>query len=167
MPGLVAFVDGNVVPASQLIQRDPIYAAKSADQAVNNSTVLVNASGMLWTLQPSATYEYRILLLQDANTTANFKLAFTFPAGARMDFGIATYVIGGVNTALFSGFVNYASGTAIGVSGSGGVASIHIDGKIDVGVTGGVVQTQFAQNTANASNSNMKAGSHGTFRQVA
>lgn len=168
MSALQPYVDGNVVPASQLIQRDPVFAGRTADSAaVNNSTVLVNDPVLFWALQANAVYDIRMAILYTSNATANLKWAFTFPAGCRLDFGFSGLLLGGVNAVDTRAAINLGSGVTIQTAGGTAPEALHINGTIRVGATPGNLQFQFAQNTANASNTVINAGSSGTLRQVA
>ena len=168
MPALTQLTDGLVVPAAQINALFPINAYKGGDQIVNNSAGLVNDSALVWTPPVSATFEFRLTLIINSNTTANFKYAFTFPAGARLDFGHIVYNLGGAaNTIDLRGFPNYTSGTAISISGAGTDAAYFIHGTLTMGATSGNLQFQWAQNTATAVNSIVRGGSAGSLRQVA
>lgn len=137
------------------------YVRKPADNTpVNNSTTLVDDTHLSLPIGTDViTSDFRAIIIYTSNTTANLKVAFTFPGSMRMDFGIACWVLGGVNTANFQGFSNYTSGTTIQVSGATGPASLHVSGSFITGGTAGSLKLQFAQLTANASNTFTMTGS--------
>lgn len=164
-----AKVAGDELPASHLATRftevTPLYSFKTANNtAVNNSTVLVNDSDLFWAVAASTTYEFVLTVIYSSNATANFKWALTFPS-ATVSFGNVAPAIGG--GALITAQSGYTSGTAIGIGGAAFDQSLHIRGTIAVSSTAGTLQFQFAQNTANVSDSFTRLGSFGTLRKVA
>ena len=169
MTALPTFNAGTEPTAASWQTLLPILARRTTDGAsVNNSTTLVNDAVLIWTLSnTNVVYDFQLRMGFTSNTTANWKYAFTFPAGCRFDFSHVTYNLGGAaNTADLRSFVNYTSGTAISVSGAGSDTSYVISGTLAVASTTGSLQLQYAQNTANVSNSFTRAGSVGILRQV-
>lgn len=138
------------------------YVRRSAAQVVNNSTVLVNDNTLLSALPTAGTFGFRSIIFYDASTTADIKFAFTIPAGATMEWGIngmATTGAAGVGDGTW--LTATASGTAIPVGGSGvgtGMKAV-MDGEITMGGTAGNLQLQWAQNTIDATNTSVHAGS--------
>ena len=168
MTALPTFNAGTEPTAGQLQTLLPILARRTTDSSpVNNSTTLVNDSVLFWPLTANVTYDFRIVILYTSNATANFKFAFTFPAGCRLDFGFVGLLLGGTNTVDSRAAINIASAGTVSIAGGAAPEAVHINGTLSVGGTAGNLQLQFAQNTANASNTVVNAGSSGTLRQVA
>ncbi|MBA7541425.1 hypothetical protein ES705_33738 [subsurface metagenome] len=66
-----------------------IIAHKAADQAVNNSVVLVNDDHLLFTLVPNAVYLVELYFLQQSvSVNSNFKSGWSYPAGCSIQWGI-------------------------------------------------------------------------------
>lgn len=134
----------------------------TAQIATPSSTVLQNDNTLLTALPTAGTFGFRCALLYDTSTTADFKIAFTWPAGATAEWGmigVATTGAAGVGDGTFLG--TNVSGTAIAVGGAGvgNVQLAIVEGDITMGGTAGNLQLQFAQNTSDATNSTMRARS--------
>lgn len=131
--------------------------------AVNNSTTMVNDTVMVWTgLLANAVYELHVMLRFNSNSTADLKYGWTTPAGSTFSWESDGYnttnarainALGGAQQPGFAG------------GGQGGTTddAVEFTGLLIMGSSSGTLQGQFAQNTANASNTVLKAGSHGTL----
>lgn len=128
--------------------------------AINNSTVLVSDATLTIPLDMTGTYRFYGRIYYDASAVADIKVAFTFPAvaasGAKWGMmgrndGTATQIKANVAT---------ASGTAISAGGNGVGTStfLDFDGFINITATGSLV-TQYAQDTAEATNLTIQFGS--------
>lgn len=120
---------------------------------VNNSVALVSDSTLLVALPTAGRYQFECVLFYDSSTAADFKAAFTIPAGATMRWGgqgPSTSVASGVGTAVFT--TTTVSGTAVVYGGSGvGTANamlLVIKGAVLMGGTAGNLQLQYAQSVA-------------------
>lgn len=141
----------------------PLQAFKSAGQTVNNSTVLVNDT-QLFINFPSVTggcvYLIEGFISYTSNATADFKIAVAASVNiTALDFapvGLATTAAGTV------GDMNapVVSGSAPAFGGAAAAAAIMLNGRLNnsTGV-GDVFQIQWAQNTADPSNTTVNSGS--------
>lgn len=163
---LTAFkASGDEVPASYIQSlitevRD-VSALKLSDQTVNNSTTFVNDNDLFCALAASASYAYELHLTQNSNGTANFKLNFTLPAGATMvrsNYWNATGA-GGQHGSF--------TGTTVGgLTGAAGDAALDMWGYLTTSTTTGNLQLQWAQSTANVSDTIVRSGSFLVVRRL-
>lgn len=133
------------------------YVRKTADETVNNSTALQNDDHLLVALPTAGTFGFQMVLFYDSSTTADFKAAFTMPAGATMlwgGVGPATTAGSSVGDGQF--LTTTVSGTAIPYGGAGtgttNTLMLVVNGEITMGGTSGNLQLQWAQNTLDATN---------------
>lgn len=140
-----------VIPLSPI---DMQSAYMTANVTVNNSATLVNATGLAFGVAAYASYHFTMTLFVQTNSTADLKISFTGPA-APTAFAAGIVSQGLVSTA--TGTYANALGQSLGVDGA--IAMYFISGSIRNGATAGIVQLQFAQDTANASNTIISAES--------
>lgn len=154
------FTSGQALTAAQLNALVPASAVKLADNApVNNSTTFVNDGDLFVPLTASATYEMRAEIRYSSNNTANIKFGWTFPSGTTAKLVETIYDTAGT----FSMFPIVQTDVAA-CRGTAGIAIFT--GLIFVSSTAGNWQLQFAQNTANASNTFTQAGSYIRLTQL-
>jgi hypothetical protein len=129
--------------------------------AINNSTVLVADSTLTVALgEANRTYRFGGRLYFDAAAAADLKMTLVFPAAATLSkWGIQT-----ADTATLTSLartVVTASGTTapVGAVAVGTTVFVDFEGVITLGATTGNLQVQYAQNTADASNLTVQAGS--------
>lgn len=152
---------GQVVRASDT---EVLWALKAADESVASSTTLQNDDTLLVTLEANATYEFVAHVGYVGNTTGDIKLAFTFPSGASCYWSgkggpASDDTFGSSGSTRHSVSFGDASGTSLSFAGSTTVLSVHILGVVTTASTAGTLQLQWAQNTSNATNTTVKAGS--------
>jgi hypothetical protein len=129
---------------------DP-YARKSADETVNNSATLQNDDHLFSSVVASTHYWLSMRLIMNSGTTPDFKMLFTFPAGLTM-------VLHNVEpTPVVS--VPYDQTVVAAMSGTAADIVIQVEGLVIVSSTAGTLQMQWAQNTANASNTILRTNS--------
>lgn len=144
------------------------YAYTPTDQTVNNTVTLVNSTNLVLSLAASASYIFDTLIMIDTNATADFQYNFALPSGAfiRQSF----WASNNADTTTNAGIYHFAADLAASIIGgvaTGTYMSGRPTGIIITGVTAGNCQFQFAQNTANASNTVLKGGSWLHLRRVA
>lgn len=139
---------------------------------INNSTVLVTDPNLGAALPATGRFLWSLVLFYDSSTTADFKIAFTWPALATVKWGIvaaSTAVSSGVGTGAWS--TATVSGTSMAIGGSGvGTANTlmaTVQGSILMGGTSGVLRLQYAQQVADLTNSVVRADSRMSVWRVA
>lgn len=132
----------------------PVVGYKTVTETVNNSVVLQNDDHLFGAVVANAVYFVELDLVFNSGTTPGFKFTFTLPAGAAGNLlgfvhntGNAIFTFSGVPTLTFS------------LAGLGADAYLHMSGYITTAATPGTVQLQWAQFTANASNTTVLLGS--------
>ncbi len=132
--------------------------------AINNSVVLVSDATLVTALPTAGRFHWNAVLYYDSSVTADFKVAFTMPAGASMRWGghgPSTAVATNVGT-MQTG-VTGTSGTALVYGGSGvGTANtsmLIINGTISMGGTAGNLQLQYAQSVADPTDTVVRSSS--------
>lgn len=127
---------------------------KTVDETVNNSAVLQNDDTLVTTAEPSSKYDFRLWMVINSGTTPDFKMAWTAPSGSTLSWSVQegnTVIV----AAVLQGPFNLAS--VVPINGAGSDQMIIVEGLLTTGVIGGPLQLQWAQNTANASNTSVKA----------
>ncbi len=151
---------------SLITELRPVYARKTADETLSNSTVLQDDDELFVSVDASTTYEWELTLIYEAGTTADYKWALTFPTGSTCswannepDTGLAYLPLG---------FSSYTSGAATGLGGAGigSGRGMIVSGNLVVGVTAGTFKYQWAQNTATVENTKTSAGSLLVLRRL-
>jgi hypothetical protein len=139
------------------------WAPCAADKIVNNSSTLVDITGMTFNIGASATeiWQFEAQLWTVANSTAaDWKFGFTVPASATYRLGFHSATATTDYWGLDTGTNQIAlSTTTIAMGSFSGTGGVFFRGFIFGGGTGGAVQLQFAQNTPTASDSTIKKGS--------
>lgn len=136
-----------------------ICVAKSADETVNNSSTFQDDDHVFYPMAANTSYQFEVWLLWSATSGApDFKAQWTFPAGATMFWDTASssanvpsawaaVALGGTANALLTEASTFAWGSS---NVTGGQAFWLI---VRNGANAGNLQLQWAQNTANASDS--------------
>ena len=128
---------------------------KTANQTVNNSIVLVNDTALLFAIAANEVWEFTLIPIHNSGTTPDIKFCIIGPAGA------SAYYIAVHENSL--GAVALDRGILGDEITFGGTASNRITGTIKGivinGATAGNLQLQWAQATANASNTIVLANS--------
>lgn len=143
-------------------------AYQTADQTKNNNTTYLSSPDLVLPMLASAVYAFEALILYDTNSTADFKHKALLPSGAVVD-RVATWTNTNAGTAVDSVVAHDAltswdfnsGGVAVGT-----VMSARPCGIITMSTTAGNLVIQFAQNTANGSNTLLKRGSWVSLRRV-
>lgn len=132
---------------------------KTADQNVGPSnTVLQNLTNLAVPLPgiTGAIYQFQAMVFYNSNGTADIKFAFTIPAGATMRWGVhglattASGIVGDMTAGSIS-----VSGNTVALGGAAADAMATFQGEVTMGATAGNLQMQAAQNTSDASTTNV------------
>lgn len=147
----------------------PITKLVTTDQTLNQSdTALQNVTSLVQAIGASETWAFEFHIFYDTSTGADFKVSITFPSSPT---SLRYHSMGKepVGSTFDSDNDATAGGTAFGFPGlgAGGVEMIIVSGYIVNGANAGNIQFQAAQNSSEASNTIVKAGSKGTFHRTA
>ena len=138
--------------ASNVVANQIITVYKSADQTVNNSAALVNDNDLTFAIGANQKWDFHMNLAGNSAATPGLKFSITAPAGSTCNW--AARAESGASVA------NLACGSSTTkMVGAGADDLYNLDGWVTTGATGGNVTLQWAQYTANASNSIIRAGS--------
>jgi hypothetical protein len=134
------------------------YTIKAADETVNNSATLQNDDDFAPSLDANSEYFIELWLHVDTNTTARFKFAWDIPAGATIiAAGVSVTRANNNDTGTERQTVDATGAPIAFASGQPGTA--YLFATITTAGTAGTAQFQWAQNTANASDTKVLADS--------
>jgi hypothetical protein len=160
VPAAGAPLRGSVF-AALMAERIPLFARKTSDETVNNSAAMQNDDHLFLSVEANSQYRIEARLRQSSGTTPDFKFQFTLPSGASGFYTVHTIGAGAAAYTLFD------DNMTLPQTVEGGTAGILAEGLIVVGANAGTVQLQWAQNTANASNTTVFTESYLELRRVA
>ena len=139
---------------------------KAANETVNNSTTLQADDELLLTFSRNCIHVVRASIIHNSNSTADFKFRFnetTGSVGATAAFDVIAIPAGGAGLTIQSGTV----GTVFTGEGAGADRAMVVQGWISLGGTNnGTLKVEWAQNTADASNTQVKANSWLELRRI-
>jgi hypothetical protein len=157
---------GEEVNTSTLNARLGLWASKNANETVNNSATFQNDDALVLPVAANGIYLVRGFLIWTSGTTPDFKAQFTGPP-------MATYTTWSTWNLAAAAPNQLADMRAVIGTGSGGSVSIpgqgatlattgqftEISGSVVMSGTAGNFQLQWAQNTANATDTIVYTGS--------
>ena len=145
--------------------RRPVWARKTANQSVTNSTVLTNDTQLLGAVEAGVEYDVDIKIFYEAPTANDLKVSLSWPASGTLPWGLtglvatATATSGDVTPVAFGAPVSGVDFFSVGGAGVGNVLLLSISGTL-FGHVAGNVRFMFAQSTAGAATSaTVRAGS--------
>jgi hypothetical protein len=134
---------------------------KPGDEAVTSSTALQPDNDLVATVAANAQYSFELTLWTTGATitSGDIKIAMTWPAAGQGMWVADGYAISGTITPTTI-HIETTSGTAhsLGVDASGGTP-VRISGSLKTSSTSGSLVLQWAQNTSNATATDVKIGS--------
>lgn len=130
---------------------------------VNNSTTLVNATGLSVPVNANAVYLVKGVIVHDTSQIADIKLAWTAPAGVTgtwwaQGLRLAQTSTGGVENMTFQSFA-WTTASSAGGAAVGTATTVGIQGLLIVAATAGTLQFQYAQQALDPTNTTVRAGS--------
>ena len=176
-----AFAAGGFVTAPNLRDRCfPQVSMVTADQTVNNTTTIQPVAGLTGALEGKTYYAFDGVIFFSTNTTADVKFTVQAPfadtfnqVGVWSMFGVdhnevtAPGDLNGVFRTEFNGSGDITLAETLGGSGSAGAQNVCLPrGWCFTRGQPGTVQWWFAQVTANASNTTIRAGSWVRFTKM-
>lgn len=134
---------------------------KTSDQTVNNSTTLVNDTDLLTSLAPNERVSFMLIGFFSSSAVADFKYSFNAPSGSTITYsppnGITTNSSGTIvrnNAIISTGIFEAVNG-----GGTGTAVAFTLAGWVENGSTAGNLQLRWAQNTLEATDTKVLAGS--------
>lgn len=169
MTAAAALLAGSRLLAAEMQGVAPTAAYKGAAESVTNSTTLQNDDALYLSLPADSTWVWVCWLIGQgaANGSGDLKVTWTWPTGATGSWSALGYGVSGATPNLDA--ARNSSGAAavpLGLNGTT-LASAILLGSLVVGATAGTLQMEWAQNTGNATASQIMAGSWLAAWQVA
>ncbi len=152
-PGIDAAELNNLETQHEEALQDRAVITKSGDETINNVSTLQNDDDLLDAVAANITYIVEVYLVVQSGGTPDFKFAFTVPASATI-VGAAYSAAGVLHTAN----ADLTSGIAVQIATSD--QGVIIRAKLVVAGTAGTLQLQWAQNTADVSDTVVKEESY-------
>ena len=156
-----------------------LAVVKSANESVNNASTgstLQDDDELLLPLEADSTYLWECVIYVEGATAGDIKLAFTQPTSATTNWGALgpATAFDGTAAAREAEYVAFTAQASSPTSSQGyGVLTSAVDGIILVkgvtitGANAGNLRLQWAQNSANATNTTVFAGSYMRAEKVA
>ena len=147
---------------------DPTWhtVVKSVAETKNSDTTLADDAELLFPCEAEGIYVFEHRVFFDTSATPDFKFKVTGPSTPDEVVLRGHYVA--VGDTADTDFVDTAFGTEHNVTGTGGTTGgyVEIVGLVNVGAAGGVIDFQWAQNTSDAADTTVLAGSHLRYLKV-
>lgn len=131
---------------------------KAADEIVNNSNVLQNDDDLFFPVGANDIWQVDVLLIINSTAVADFKHTWSLPAGGVGHHGQLLVPTGDVPLASIA--ATFSDG------GTGADAYMRYQFTYWGGGTAGIVRLQWAQGTAQVSDTKVKAGSYISMRRI-
>jgi hypothetical protein len=131
-----------------------IVPIKTIDQNVGPSNIAMQeVDEVLAFLEAEKLYAFHLHFQHSTGTTPDIKFGFSYPTGTTMDY--AAFVFGSTGTWVATRNTETA---VFSPSGGSTQSSAWLHGTIQVGSESGFLQLMSAQNTSDASTTNVEAG---------
>jgi hypothetical protein len=142
---------------SQFARVETVY--QLADQIVNNTTTVVNSSDLKLTLYPKQKASFKFQLFFTGDVNADIRFALIYPSGSTCYYSTTGNVR--LNSADVVSSNDVETGGGIFIVGTGGsiLRGCEISGYIETTGTAGDLVVRFAQGTAVAADTTLKANS--------
>lgn len=141
----------------------PQVRRKTADQVINNDATMSTDADLAFPVDPNEVWTVTVLFIYDSGTTPDFKAGWSIPSGASIVHGQIASQLGttaATSTSIRNSAGETATGFGLGAVGVGTLITATLHATIVVGSTGGTIAVQWAQNTADPSDTTLHAGSH-------
>ena len=160
---------GQRVLAATLAAMIPNVVTKGSTQTVNNSTALVNDDTLFAAVEAGGVYEVTAWIVHSSQTAGDIALGWSAPSGSTMTWGVQGPAASA--TAASDGTANFQQRSLSQTAGMGGGAGTAVctdaRGVLTVGSTAGLLRLRWAQNVANASDTQVLSGSQLRVKRVA
>jgi hypothetical protein len=153
-----------------LVNQTVLTAYRTTDSTpVNNSTAPVSDGVITLAVEANSTYLFDATIFYDASTAGDFNVGWASPTGSSGYWMPDCIGTGASGTSAASAHSRNAITSSVGAGGVGvgTVAAMHATGMLIVGSTAGSFTLKYAQNTADATDATLRAGTALTLRKVA
>lgn len=167
------FVAGEILTATDVMRyfEQRVHAVKSADETINNSSVLQDDDHLFATVLANTTYWVELNMRASGGTTEDLKFRFTRPADASFWWGVDSSEtdcapIGGfqVTAKRIMGITdNSFDSEVIPGMANGTITMIRTCGILVTSSTGGTFRLRWSQNTAGSGTSTILKQSSSLF----
>lgn len=160
----MTFRAGQKVLASDLNERVPLFGRVTTGQTVTSSTTLVVCAGLQVAVEADSIYLLDGFIAYNTPAAADLKLALSAPSGATGHWGafaLASTSAGGIGSMELIRKTSFGTGTTTVAGGSDGGIELMCAPRayIATSTNTGSVEFYFAQNSSNATATNIIAGS--------
>jgi len=150
----MVFAAGDILHADDL---NPLFAYKTADESVNSGTTgttLQDDDHLFLSVAANTRYLVECFFAWTSPVAADFKFTFTTPVGVAGMWTALNPTLASAVSAPYTGSLSWGStGTFEGFNLD---MFARVNGILVVGGTAGTLRLQWAQNTANASNTTVR-----------
>lgn len=148
------WVAGEDITADKLNSMLPMFARKTADETVNNTTTVQNDNELLFSVEANAIYALDGWIKYSSSTTADISFDWTVPTGALGEWGgwaVGRNAADSVNgNTIRTDSNDIAGARTFGGTGEGVSLTAIIYGTLRTSSTAGTYQFQWAQAAADA-----------------
>ena len=134
---------------------------RSSDATGRTNNTMTNDDVLSLAVEANATYELRAWLGFNGGTTGDFRVGWSIPSGATLNW--TPYQQPNTNSTTVGTIITDRSGTGVSQAGGGAGGSTIMtclaEGTLRVGSTAGSIVLQWAQDTTNATPTILKADS--------
>jgi hypothetical protein len=155
--GVTSVSNSDITDKRQILSGVVASGVKAETETVNTSDTLQDDDTIQWTAQPNTIYWVEALLIITTGATPDFKMQWSVPSGT-------AYTGYFSNAGSTGGGVRENSATTIG--GALTSARFYVRGEIVIAATGGDVALQWAQNTSDASDTDVEQNSWFEVRRI-
>lgn len=152
------FPAGHAPTSDEFAALLPLVAYKAVDETVNNNATLQDDDALFVPVLASATYEMRCHVFYNSGATPDIKFGWTGPSGADLRW----MSIDAFNTT----WLKKPIGGTVSIGTTGVDEGALFVGTLITSTTAGILQLQWAQNGANASDTKVLAGSSLVLRRI-
>lgn len=153
--------DGSTVhPSLPRLVGGGFKVVKSSDQTKTADAALANDTDLIFSMVASTKYRIRILVFFDTTAAADFKFALSGPAAPTLVRIFRKHVDpAALTTLVVAAEVAYTASTAVAAGAGTTGGFVEFEMIVHNGVNAGTFGFQWAQNTSDASNTIVRAGS--------
>lgn len=153
----------SIATGTAVFPSSTLFARRTTTQTVNNSATLVDDDTLTVSVEASATYILQMGIIYDSGTTPDIKFAFIGPTSATLDWttnALGTAAAGGTGSLTVTRSTIGSGGVLpAGGIGAGSQVFAEIQGILVTSTTAGTFKLQWAQNTADPTDTIVRANS--------